>query len=189
MNQLLAAAREVQEFLEARTWRFCFIGGLAVLRWGEPRTTQDVDLTLLTGFGHEEDFVDPLLATFSARIPEARSFALTRRVLLLKASNGVGADISLGGLAFEDSVVSRSSLFDFGDDVFLRTCSAEDLIVLKSFAARPQDWRDVQGILVRQGPALDLKYIRKELRPLVDVKEQPEILARFESALREEGLS
>jgi len=31
---------------------------------GEPRQTQDADLTLITGFGNEELFVDQLLATF-----------------------------------------------------------------------------------------------------------------------------
>ena len=30
------------------------MGGVALQRWGEPRLTQDVDLTLLTGFGDEE---------------------------------------------------------------------------------------------------------------------------------------
>lgn len=37
--------------------QFCFIGGLALLRWGEPRTTRDTNLTLLTGFGGEERFI------------------------------------------------------------------------------------------------------------------------------------
>ncbi len=55
---VLAAAVEVQDFCQQRKWRFCFIGGGAVQRWGEPRLTQDVDLTLLTGFGDEEMFTD-----------------------------------------------------------------------------------------------------------------------------------
>ena len=41
MNPLYAAAAEVQEFLQERGWPFCFIGGLALARWGQPRTTQD----------------------------------------------------------------------------------------------------------------------------------------------------
>ena len=61
MNPIFAAALEIQEFCRARRWRFCFIGGVAVQRWGEPRLTQDVDLTLLTGFWTEEAFVSALL--------------------------------------------------------------------------------------------------------------------------------
>ena len=45
MNPIFAAALEVQTFCRARIWRFCFIDGLTVQRWGEPRLTQDVDLT------------------------------------------------------------------------------------------------------------------------------------------------
>ncbi len=49
MNALFTAAKEVCDFMQARRWKFCVIGGLAVHRWGEPRLTQDADLTLLTG--------------------------------------------------------------------------------------------------------------------------------------------
>ena len=41
MNGLFAAAQEMGEFCRQQGWKFCFIGGLAVLRWGEHRTTQD----------------------------------------------------------------------------------------------------------------------------------------------------
>jgi hypothetical protein len=35
MNPIFAAAVELQDFCHAQGWRFCFIGGLAVQRWGE----------------------------------------------------------------------------------------------------------------------------------------------------------
>jgi hypothetical protein len=34
---LFQVALELQAFLWSREWRFCFIGGLALQRWGEPR--------------------------------------------------------------------------------------------------------------------------------------------------------
>jgi hypothetical protein len=64
MIDLFEAARELQVFCDSRCWRSCFIGGIAVLRWGEPRVTRDVDLTLLTGFGAEDIFIDALLAVY-----------------------------------------------------------------------------------------------------------------------------
>ena len=188
INALLAAALEIQEFLAQRQWRFCFIGGLAVVRWGEPRATQDIDLSLLSGFGDEESYIDPLLSRFRSRVDDARSFALTHRVLLLEAGNGTGMDVSLGGLPFEESIVERASPFEFAPDCVLLTCSAEDLIVLKAFAARPLDWRDIQGILTGQGERLDLGYVRSHLSPLAELKEEPAIMDRLESLLREEGL-
>jgi len=65
LPRVLEAAETVQAFCRLQGWKFCFIGGVAVQRWGEPRLTQHVDLTLLTGFGNEETYADTLLAEFS----------------------------------------------------------------------------------------------------------------------------
>jgi hypothetical protein len=86
---------------------------------------------------------------FEARIDRAAEFARENRVLLLRAASGVGLDIALGGLPFEEAVVDRSSVFTFSPEAPLRTCSAEDLVVLKAFADRPKDRVDVGGIAGR----------------------------------------
>ena len=179
MNEVIRAAAALQAACEAEQWKFCFIGGLAVQRWGEPRETVDVDLTLLTGFRDEARFVEALIARFEPRIPDPVTFALTNRVLLLRAPSGVGLDIALGGLPFEHEVGRRSSLFTFPPDVPLRTCSAEDLIVLKAFADRPKDWVDVEGIIIRQAGQLDWDYVVAQLAPLAELKESPDILRRL----------
>ena len=180
MNEVIRAAAELQTVCEHEGWRFCFIGGLAVQRWGEPRETVDVDLTLLTGFGGEDRFVTTLVARFEPRIDEAAAFARANRVLLLRTRSGVGLDIALGGLPFEETAVGRSSPFTFPPDVSLRTCSAEDLIVLKAFADRPKDWVGVDGIILRQSERLDWTYVHTHLAPLAELKEQPEILDRLD---------
>ena len=179
MVNLLQAAADLQQFCESHGWRFCFIGGLALLRWGEPRETVDVDATLLTGFGQEEAFVRPLLGHYEARIDDAFEFALSRRVILLRAQSGVGVDIALGALPFEESAVARASNFEYPGKVELRTCSAEDLIVMKAFAARPKDWIDVDGVIVRQSRSLDWTYIDRQLKPLLELKGAPEILQQL----------
>lgn len=129
MNGLFTAAMQVQRFCQDRRWRFCLIGGIAVLRWGEPRQTRDVDLTLLTGFGAEAPYVDGLLAAFDARLPDARRFALDNRVVLLRSPGGVGIDVALGALPFEERAVADASDWRVDDQTVLRTCSAEDLVV------------------------------------------------------------
>ncbi len=37
MNSLFKAGLEIQHTLKSQKWPFCFIGGLAVIRWGEVR--------------------------------------------------------------------------------------------------------------------------------------------------------
>ena len=140
MNPLLAAVLEAQTFCRAQGWRFCFIGGLAVQRWGEPRLTQDADLTVITGFGTEAPFVETLLARFPGRLADAHAFALRNRVVLIRSSGGVPLDISLGAIPFEEHAVLRASDFTMAPGVVISTCSAEDLIVFKAFAGRAKDW-------------------------------------------------
>jgi hypothetical protein len=179
VTALFAAAAELQAVCFEHQWRFCFIGGLAVLRWGEPRETVDVDLTLLTRFADERRFISILAGRFAARIDHVEAFALERRVLLLRATSGVGLDIALGGLPFEEAAVERATDFAFPIDVRLRTCSAEDLLVLKAFADRPKDWLDIDGILVRQEGRLDWPHIERHLAVLGELKEEPALLPRL----------
>jgi hypothetical protein len=51
LNPLFEAASRLQQFCSDQKWSFCFIGGVAAQRRGEPRFTKDADLTLLTGTG------------------------------------------------------------------------------------------------------------------------------------------
>jgi hypothetical protein len=173
---LLAAAKELQEFCDSHGWQSCVIGGIAVLRWSQARVTRDIDLTLLTGFGGEPAFIETLLAHYAARRPDPAQFALRNRVLLLSSPTGIGIDVSLGALPFEGLVVQRATPFEFAPGFELRTCSAEDLMVLKLFASRAIDIRDAEGIAVRHDKTLDWKYIEEQLAPLVKLKEEPEIL-------------
>lgn len=173
----------MQAFCCAKGWRFCFIGALAVQRWGEPRLTQDVDLTIISGFGGEGDYVDALLGAFQGRLPDARPFALLNRVVLLRGASGVPIDVALGAMPFEERAVERASAFIVQAGVELTTCSAEDLIVFKAFAGRDKDWLDIEGIAVRQGDQLDETLIWAELGPLLELKEAPQDATRLRALL------
>lgn len=178
MNLLFEAALRIQSFLEEHSLPFCFIGGLAVQRWGEPRVTQDVDLTILTEFKEEESIVRLLLEQFTSRIDDPGEFALANRVLLLRAENGVALDISLGGLPFEKRAVENASKFAFLEGIHLNTVGPTELTIMKAFAARDRDWEDVKGIFIRSGTEIDFEYVLSELKILASLKEEPEILER-----------
>lgn len=185
LKSVLGAAVEIQAFLRARGERYCLIGGLALQRWGEPRLTRDVDLTLFCSFGAEATTADMLLAEFSPRVEDARNFALQRRVLLLRSRKGIGIDVAFGGIPYEARCIERSSDWGLEEGVVLHTCSAEDLVVLKAFAGRERDWLDVHSVILRQGEALDWKLIVEELRPLLELKGAPDALERL-AGLRQE---
>lgn len=180
MNTLFQAGARVQRVLEQHGWQFCFIGGVANFRWGTPRLTNDLDLTLLTGFGAESEYVAPLLREFESRIADAAAFAAEYRVLLLRTDDGFGVDVALGAMPFEASAITRATNVELVPGAVLRTCSAEDLIVHKAFAARPQDWVDVEGVILKQRGQLAWKQIWADLAELVELKAAPEILDELE---------
>ena len=182
-NRLLDAAGEIQAFCEQERWPFCFIGGIAALHWGEARVTRDADLTVFTGVSDEARYVDRLLGRFASRIEEGRDFALRHRVLLLRATNGIPLDVSLGALSFEEKAVSGASLLEFAPGVKLWLCSPAALVVFKVFAGRPQDWLDVEGIVVKSGKLVDWSEVRRDLAELLDLKGDPESLSRLETIL------
>jgi hypothetical protein len=184
VKTLLQAGARVQQSFERRGWRFCFIGGIANFRWGTPRLTNDLDLTLLTGFGGEAPYVSALLSEFESRIPDAATFAALNRVLLLRTADGFGIDVALGAMPFEASTIERSTNVELVPGAVLRTCSAEDLIVHKAFAARPQDWVDIEGVILRQRGQLNWPQIWSDLSDLAVLKEAPELLDELERIAR-----
>ena len=108
---------------------------------------------------------------------------MEHRILLLYAGNGRDLDIAFGAFPFEAEMVDRASAFEFAAGVELITCSAENLFVLKVFADRSKDWADAESVAARQ--TLDREYVLKHLRPLCELKEAPESLARAERLLEE----
>lgn len=181
MVELFQTALKIQKIFIKYSWKFCFIGGIALQRWGEPRVTQDIDITLLTGIGGEEKYIRILLNHFPGRISHAEQFALDNRVVLLSTENGIGIDIALGFTGYEEMAVQRASPFLFLPRIKLITCSAEDLIIFKAFADRLRDWADIEGIVIRQAEGLDWGYIVKQLTPLAELKEAPHILNKLKN--------
>ena len=60
MIDLIREAQKFQVYCESLGWQFCFIGGLAVQHWGEPRLTRYVDVSVFAGFGKENEFASAI---------------------------------------------------------------------------------------------------------------------------------
>lgn len=182
--ELATAARQVLATLDQAGIRACIIGALAVHRWGEPRATSDADFSALAPYGLEHPVVDVLLRRFAARRPDADTFAMVNRVLLLRTSEGVEVDVALAAFPFEIEAIDMASSWEILPTVRLRTCPAEHLIVYKLVAARLHDLGDMEGIVRRQGARLDVELIRRWGRQFAELKEDPDLLRPFEEVWR-----
>lgn len=178
LADLISAAARLQVSWKPMGFEFCFIGGLAVQQWGEPRQTNDVNATIWTEFGNERPVIQRLMEQLPGRIEHADQFALVNRVLLVQEASGVDVDISLAAFPYEQELIRRSREQSFRG-VGLVICGPSDLIILKAFANRTRDWQDIRGVIIRSGSQLDWQLIESELQVLAELKEEPEILEQL----------
>ena len=54
------------------------------------------------------------------------------------------------------------------------------LIVFKAFADRPQDWLDIEGLVVKSGRLIDWKVVRADLAALLELKGDASALDRLD---------
>jgi hypothetical protein len=185
MNPQLEAAWEIGQFLTQHGLTYAIIGGIAVQKWGEPRFTRDIDLAVAYPLADgSADFVRLITAHFPSRSADPLAFARRTRMVLITASNRVDVDISLALPGYEDDLFARAVDEEIAPGKNVRLCSAEDLIIHKAVAGRPQDLHDIQSVVYRQGAKLDVTYIRRWLKEFGDILDNPDITERFESAWR-----
>jgi hypothetical protein len=160
------------------------IGGIAASIRGNPRLTRDIDAVILADdLGWERALESAKRHGLAPRIDDPLGFAARSRMLLLRhVATAIQVDISLGALPFEREAVERSSVVKVGS-LRLPLVTAEDLVIMKAVARRPQDIGDIEAVLDRH-PNLDLSRIRHHLREFSSVLEMPEIYDDFEKLLR-----
>lgn len=146
--------------LEARHLPFMLIGGQAVLVHGQPRLTQDVDVTL----GADPDRWGTVLEVCRELdlqpLPrDVESFVRETFVLpALQEATRIRVDFVFSATLYERQAIDRAVRIEVGGQE-VPFATAEDLILHKLFAARPRDREDVVGIVRRQGDALDWVYL------------------------------
>jgi predicted nucleotidyltransferase len=181
---IFEAAVEVASVLEEQKIPYAVLGGVALQHWGEPRTTQDVDIVVLVPSDEEEPFLKRVLSRFQPRIPDALSFAKRHRVLLIATAGAIPIDLSLGIPGYEEEVMRRASGVSFAGLPPVRVVSPEDLIIHKCVAGRARDIEDIQRVLIRQQLKVDLHYIRKWLRAFAPIVDDHNVRNLFEDGLR-----
>ncbi|HUF69336.1 MAG TPA: nucleotidyl transferase AbiEii/AbiGii toxin family protein [Longimicrobiales bacterium] len=140
---------------------FMLIGGQAVLLHGEPRLTQDVDVTLGVPPTRLVDALAACEATGLTPLPEDVT-AFVRDTFVLPTADpqtGIRVDLIFSTTPYEAQAIERSVFIEV-NAVHVPFASAEDLILHKLFAGRPRDIEDAAGVVRRKGRELDWVYIR-----------------------------
>jgi len=181
-TELLRALGAVLGALGVRWYVF---GAQAVLVWGRPRLTGDVDVTMFLDPEDPEAFVAAMAqAGFDLRVTNVRDFVARTRVFPFTHTNsGLALDAVLGGPGLEEEFLRTARQVDVGG-VTVPVIGPEELIVTKVLAGRTKDLGDVRGILVAQGEALDLQRVRTLIHVLEAAIDQSDLLPCLEEQLR-----
>jgi hypothetical protein len=139
------------------------IGGQAVLLYGEPRLTKDIDITLglgIEGLAKIKDTVRTL--EFKSLVEDIDDFVKKTMVFPVQdEKSGIRIDFIFSFSLYERQAIERANEVKM-EDVVVRFAALEDLVIHKIIAKRPRDIEDVRSILVRN-PYYDKGYIEKWL--------------------------
>lgn len=162
---------------------YVVIGGQAVLRYGRPRLTDDVDFNVLVPCHHPSQVLD--ICRRLQIDPEVEDVEqLIYRVGLFPgkhAASAMDVDIAFGDSAYEKLLIERAET-EVIHGVSVRFASREDLVIQKTLASRDVDLGDILWILQYQ-KNIDLAYIHHWLEQFEQIYERP-LVEEFESLHR-----
>jgi hypothetical protein len=143
---------------------YMVIGGQAVLLYGEPRLTCDIDITL--GMGVDGlDRVKRIIPFISLKslVQKEKEFVERNKVLpTIDKKSGIRVDFILSFSQFGRQAIERAKNIRLGKSI-VRFASLEDVVIHKVIAGRARDLEDVKSILVKN-PRYDRVYIKKWLK-------------------------
>lgn len=160
-------------------------GAQAVVIWGRPRTSADIDVTVDLDPARVPELVDELArAGFQLRIRDGvEAFVARTRVLpFTHAPTQFPVDVVLAGPGLEEEFLDRSLRVKIGHRE-IPVISPEDLVVTKILAGRPKDLEDVRGIIATRGRELQIEQIRATLATLEAALAQSDLLPLLETQL------
>jgi hypothetical protein len=150
---------DAASFLRIEGIPYALIGGLATSIRGEPRLTADVDLVIDAEIDRALALVGSLPQSPFRPLFEDVYDVITRAFLLplRHRSTNIKVDIAIGLSGFERQTVARAEAIEIAG-CMVPVARAEDLLIMKVLAGRPQDAQDVQGLVIAQGDSLDWDY-------------------------------
>jgi Nucleotidyltransferase of unknown function (DUF6036) len=143
---------------------YMVIGGQAVLLYGEPRLTRDIDITLGVGV-RELNKLKEIISFLGLKILVERDEEFVERNMVLPTldeKSGIRVDFIFSFSPYERQAIERGKDIKLGRSL-VRFASLEDVVIHKVIAGRARDLEDIQSILLKN-QKYDSDYIEKWLK-------------------------
>jgi hypothetical protein len=151
-------------------------GAQAVVAYGVPRLSADVDVTIRLTPDTPSVFADAMRAGgFMLRVTDPQFVERTRVMPFVHTATGMPVDMVLAGSGLEDMFLDRARTIDIGGTT-VPILDLEDLVIAKVLAGRPKDIDDAQALWRVHGSRLDAVRIRGVLRDLEEALSQSDLL-------------
>ncbi len=163
---------------------YMIIGGQAVLLYGEPRLTRDIDITLGVNIDRITELIAVVKELSLKHLPEdVEAFVAQTMVLpAVDEATGIRVDFIFSFLPYEREAIGRArKVMVLNQDICF--ASPEDVIIHKIFAGRPRDMEDVRTILVKN-PGVDISYIRNWLKEFDAVSDEKKFVQTFDEIVK-----
>ncbi len=155
--------KRIAQELIAQNIPYMVIGGQAVLLYGEPRLTKDIDITLGIGIEGLDEIqsisrkleLKPLVENVEEFVKETMVYPV------LDEKNGIRVDFIFSFSPYEKRAIEKAKSLRLGD-VDIKFASLEDVVIHKIIAGRARDLEDVKSILLKN-PDYDSYYIENWL--------------------------
>jgi predicted nucleotidyltransferase len=140
---------------------YMVIGGQAVLLYGEPRLTRDIDITLGMGVDGLDRVKRIIKAIGLKSLVEKEKEFVERNMVLptIDKKSGIRVDFIFSFSPYERQAIERARDIKLGRSL-VRFASLEDVVIHKVIAGRARDLEDVRSILLKN-PKYNLDYIKK----------------------------
>ena len=170
-----------------RWGRWYLFGAQAVVTYGVPRFSADVDVTVELAPNDPERFVRDMKAGgFALRVDDPEFVRRTRVMPFVHVATGMPLDVVLAGSGLEAEFLGRAKTTDIGG-ANVPVIDIADLLIAKILAGRPKDIEDARSLWRLHGSRIDRRRIRRVLRLLEEALGQSDLLSRFESIAKEHG--
>ena len=178
------AAKELLEDLSKvlTNWGSWYVfGAQAVIAYGVPRLSADVDVTVrLTPEDPERFAADMRSAGFALRVDDADFVRRTRVMPFVHLATAMPLDVVLAASGLENDFIERARVMELGD-TSVPVIDPEDLVIAKVLAGRPKDVEDARNLWRILGQELDADRIYRTLRLLEEALSQSDLVPSFES--------
>jgi len=159
-------------------------GAQAVVAYGVPRLSADVDVTLRLTPDSPERFVDDMRAAgFELRVVDPEFVRRTRVLPFVHSATGMPLDVVLAGSGLEDEFLARARFLEI-EGLRVPTIDPADLIIAKVLAGRPKDLADARGLWRARGQEIDAARIGSILKLLEEALGQSDLTPAFEAIRR-----